>query len=79
MIPLEGFHRTFLHKGSGMCEKLEWNCGRDALFVLPGVSELFFSEGHAITQNHYSTVRGPDVLRNVIVSGYVAFYQHCVT
>jgi len=42
MIPLQGFHRTFLHKGSGMCEKLEWNCGRDALFVLPGVSELFF-------------------------------------
>jgi len=25
--------------------------------------------------NYYTTVRGPDILLNVIVSGYVAFYQ----
>jgi len=25
--------------------------------------------------SYYTTVRGPDILRNVIVSGYVTFYQ----
>jgi len=27
--------------------------------------------------SHCTTVQGPDILRNVIVSGYVAFYQIC--
>jgi len=26
--------------------------------------------------SHYTTVRGPDILCNVIVSGYVTFYQN---
>jgi len=30
------------------------------------------TEGHI---GHDTTVRGPDILRNVIVSGYVTFYQ----
>jgi len=36
------------------------------------VNKFFLSEGHTI----YSTTdRGPDTLGNVIVSGYVIFYQ----
>ena len=34
--------------------------------------QSFSSEGH---MSLYTTVWGPDILRNVIVSGYVAFYQ----
>ena len=34
--------------------------------------QTFLSEGHI---NYYTTVRGPDILRNMIVSGYVAFYK----
>jgi len=34
--------------------------------------QTFSSEGHI---SYYTTVRESDVLRNVIVSGYVAFYQ----
>jgi len=30
------------------------------------------SEGHI---SYYTTVRGPDILRNVIASGYLTFYQ----
>jgi len=30
------------------------------------------SEGHI---SYYTTVRGPDILRNVIISEYVAFYH----
>jgi len=36
-----------------------------------GVSK-FFSEGHI---SYYTTVRGPDILRNAIVSEYVTLYQ----
>jgi len=35
------------------------------------VSKLFLPEGHI---RYYTTVRGPDILRDVTVSGYVAFY-----
>jgi len=35
-------------------------------------SSNFLSEGHI---SYYTTVRGPDILRNVIVSGYDLFYQ----
>jgi len=28
-----------------------------------------------LSESHYTTVRGPDILRNRIVSGYVAFYE----
>ena len=34
--------------------------------------QVFLSEGHI---SCYTTVRGPDILCNVIVSGYVAFCQ----
>ena len=34
--------------------------------------QTFLSEDHT---SYYTTVRGPDTLLNVIVSGYVAFYQ----
>jgi len=34
--------------------------------------QTFLSGGHI---SHYTIVRGPDVLRNVIVSGYVTFSQ----
>jgi len=34
--------------------------------------QTFLSEGHI---NYYTTVRGPEILRHVIVSGYVAFCQ----
>jgi len=34
--------------------------------------QTFFSEGHI---SYSTTVRGPDILRNVIVSRYVAFHQ----
>ena len=36
-----------------------------------GIAKLF-PEDHI---SYYTTFRGPDILRNVIVSGYVAFYQ----
>jgi len=36
-----------------------------------GVSN-FFIRGHI---SYYTTVRGSDILRNVILSGYVTFYQ----
>jgi len=39
---------------------------------MPGVSKLFCQEGHI---SNYTTVRGPDNLRNVSVSVYVTFYQ----
>jgi len=29
----------------------------------------------SLSQSHYTTVRGPDILRNRIVSGYVTFYE----
>jgi len=34
--------------------------------------QTFLSDGHIC---YYRTVRGADILRNVIVSGYVTFYQ----
>jgi len=34
--------------------------------------QTFSSEDH---KSCYTTVRGPDILRNVIASGYVTFYQ----
>jgi len=34
--------------------------------------QMFSSEGHI---SYYTKVRGSDILRNVIVSGYVTFYQ----
>jgi len=34
--------------------------------------QTFLSGGHI---SYFTTVRGPDVLRNVIVSGYVTIYQ----
>jgi len=34
--------------------------------------QTFLSEGHIC---YYATVRGPDILHNVIVSGYVTFYK----
>jgi len=34
--------------------------------------QTFLSKDHI---SYYPTVRGPYILRNVIVSGYVAFYQ----
>ena len=34
--------------------------------------QTFLSEGHI---SYYTTVRGPDILRNVVVSDYVTFYQ----
>jgi len=37
----------------------------------PGI-QTFLSEGRV---SFYATVRGPDILRNVIVLGYVTFYQ----
>jgi len=36
------------------------------------VLQTFLAEGHI---SNYTTVRGQDTLRNVIVSWYVAFYQ----
>jgi len=33
--------------------------------------QTFLPESHI---SYFITVRGPDILRNVIVSGYVAFY-----
>jgi len=36
------------------------------------VSKLSLSEGHI---SYFTTDLGPDILRNVIVSGYAAFYQ----
>jgi len=35
--------------------------------------QTFLSEGH---RSDYVAVRGPDILRNVIASGCVAFYQN---
>jgi len=40
--------------------------------LLDQVFQAFLSEDHT---NYYTTVRGPDILRNMIVSEYVAFYQ----
>jgi len=40
-------------------------------FSLKQGSPNFLPEGHV---SYFTTVRGPDFLRNVIVSGYVAFY-----
>jgi len=34
--------------------------------------QTFLPEGHI---SYYTAVRGSDILRNVIVSGYVTFYQ----
>jgi len=34
--------------------------------------QTFLAESH---MSYYTIVRGPDILRNVIVSGYVTFYQ----
>jgi len=34
--------------------------------------QTFLSEGHI---SYYTTVRGPDILHDVIVSGFVTFYQ----
>jgi len=34
--------------------------------------QTFLSEGHI---SYYATVRGPDILPNEIVSGYVTFCQ----
>jgi len=28
-----------------------------------------------LSESHYTTVRGPDILRNRIVSGYITFYE----
>jgi len=58
----------FLHNFSGYilsCRKTV------ALFYSRGL-RTFLSEGHI---SSYTTVRGPDIFRNVIVSGYVTFYQ----
>jgi len=41
----------------------------EALYGLAQGLQTFLSE------NHYTTVRGPDILRNRIVSGYVTFYE----
>jgi len=43
-----------------------------AMFSLEQGSPNFLSEGHVI---YYTTVREPDLLRNMIVSGYVTSYQ----
>jgi len=34
--------------------------------------QTFSSEGHI---TYYTTFQGSDILRNVVVSGYVTFYQ----
>ena len=34
--------------------------------------QTFLTEDHI---SHYTSVRWPDILRNVIISGYVTFYQ----
>jgi len=36
------------------------------------ISKVFLSEGHI---SYYTLVPGPDILRNVIVVGYVTFFQ----
>jgi len=41
----------------------------EALYCLAQGLKTFFSEGR------YTTVRGPDILRSRIVSGYVTFYE----
>jgi len=35
-------------------------------------SPNFLTEGHI---SYYTTVRGPDIFCNVMISGYVTFYQ----
>jgi len=46
---------------------------KESVFHLPNQGlHTFLSEGNI---SFHTTVRGPDFLRNVIVSGYVTFYQ----
>jgi len=44
----------------------------DPTFVQIRVLQTFMSEGH---RRYYTTVRGPDILRDAVVSGYATFYQ----
>jgi len=43
-----------------------------SIILLEQGPQTFLSEGHT---SCYTTFRGPDILRNVVVSGYVTFYQ----
>jgi len=45
------------------------NCFVEALYGLAQGLQTFLSE------SHYTTVRGPDILRHRIVSEYVTFYE----
>ena len=58
-------------KIKSVCIYLEISFEKVTLGVHQG-SLKFLSEGHI---NYYTTIRGPDILRNVIVSGYVRFYH----
>jgi len=42
------------------------------LFFYSRGLQTFLSKGHI---SYYTTVRGPEILRNVIVSGYLTFRQ----
>ena len=48
------------------------NCDLDKHWETKILLQTFLSEGHT---SYYTTVRGPDMFRNVIVSGCVTFYQ----
>jgi len=56
------------------------NCFQSSVFMMSAFKSLFntslsyilLNEGH---MSYFSTVRGPDILHNVIVSGNVTFYQ----
>jgi len=55
------------------CQCMPANCGADAhTFVYSRGLQTFLSEDHI---RYYMIVRGSDFLRNVIVSGKVAFHQ----
>jgi len=69
---------TWAHLSQSHSEPLAFFCPLNKSRCTGGFDRVvqglqnFLSEGHI---SYYTTVRGPDILRNVIVSGYVAFYQ----
>ena len=62
----ENFYRTWVHF---VYTKLRSGC---KFFKHIWGPQKCLSEGH---MNYDTTIRGPNILRNVIISGYVIFYQ----